>query len=148
MQTAMWVCLVALAVSPRAWAVGERVAMPGGDAPYVEQLEQTLCRLVECAAEGSGPPDASIRASLVGSRKGGSVLTLTVRGRDGAVKTTLKVPANAVGRLATADLVAATSALIAAIEAAPGAGRPTPRKCHASRRVTCGPVPRGQSAPR
>lgn len=107
--------LLALVAAP-AWAVGERVSLPKGSA-YAEQLKETLCISMEC---GAGV-DASITAKVIKGNK----VELKVFTASGNLKATVTAPLNAEGRISSMDLVAATSGLIAGIEASdPGKQAP------------------------
>jgi hypothetical protein len=98
--------LLALSAFP-AWAVGERIALPQG-APFGDQLKETLCISMECGSA----VDANITGKVVKGKAEIKVFSPT-----GALKATVAAPLNAEGRMSSMDLVAATSAIIAAIEA-------------------------------
>ena len=98
----MCVCLL---VSGSAFAVGERISVKG---ELGDQLRETLCVSMECAADGS---DATVSARVVKNQ-----VEVKVLGADGRVRLEQKLPANAEGRLSSTDLVAATSAIFKAIE--------------------------------
>lgn len=115
---------MALVAAP-AWAVGERISLPKGGA-YADQLKETLCISMEC---GSGT-DASITAKVIKGNK----VELKVFAPNGALKATVTAPLTDDGRISSMDLVAATSGLIAGIEAqdavksAPAAKEPSKSK--------------------
>jgi hypothetical protein len=107
--------LIALVAAP-AWAVGERISVPKG-AVFADQLKETLCISMEC---GAGI-DASITAKVIKGNK----VELKVFAATGNLKATVTAPLNADGRISSMDLVAATSGLIAGIEASdPGKQAP------------------------
>lgn len=109
------IVLLAMAATP-AWAVGERIILPKG-APFAEQIKDTLCISMECVADGKSGLDATITGKVIKGKKGQQQVELQVLSATGAVKATVKAPANETGRLSSMDLVAATSAVITAIEA-------------------------------
>jgi hypothetical protein len=121
--------LLAVVASP-AWAVGERIIIPSGVHPYGEQLKETLCVSMECVESRNGGLDATVSGKLLKNKKGDQV-ELQVLAPSGALKATVKAPVNDAGRMSSTDLVAATSAIIGAIEApeaaakAPSAAAPT-----------------------
>jgi hypothetical protein len=103
-----------MAATP-AWAVGERIILPTGT-PFSEQIRDTLCISMECVADGKSGLDATVTGKVVKAKKGQQV-ELQVISPTGAVKATVKAPASENGRMSSMDLVAATSAVITAIEA-------------------------------
>lgn len=111
--------LMALAAAP-AWAVGERISLPKGAAPFTEQLRETLCISMEC---GAGV-DASLTAKVIKGNKA----EIKVLGPGGAVKATITAPINEAGRMSTMDLVAATSGIIAGIESSGAPAAPVVEK--------------------
>jgi hypothetical protein len=108
-----------VAAATPAWAVNERITLPTGEAPYVRQLENTLCFSMQCIGADhlkGARLDAAITAKLIKS-KSGTELELQVKAPSGAVKTTVKVPATATGHLSPTDVVTASSAIIKVLEA-------------------------------
>ena len=101
--------LLAFSMAAPAWAVGERIVLPTGG-PFAEQLKETLCISMECVAKSD-----AVDATIVGKLKGNKVV-LEVIAPNGTVKAKVTAPANDAGRMGSTDLVAATSAVIAAIE--------------------------------
>jgi hypothetical protein len=99
--------LMAVTAAP-AWAVGERVSLPSNGA-IADQLRATLCISMDCSQGG----DASVTAKVLKGKK----VELKVFSPAGKLKTTIKAPLDASGLMSSTDLVAATSGLIAGIEA-------------------------------
>ena len=97
--------VLALLISVPAWAVGEHIAVTG---PAREQLSETLCISMECVP---GSSDFTVSSKLVGAQ-----MELSVVGPDGRVRLSLKAPLNGNGRLASSEVMTATSQLVHAIE--------------------------------
>src|SRR5262249_7965337 len=99
-----------------AWAVGERILLPAPGTPFAEQIKETLCISMECVTDPKSVLDATVTGKLI-KVKNGQHVELQVISPTGALKATVKAPASETGRISSMDLVAATSAVIIAIEA-------------------------------
>jgi hypothetical protein len=99
--------------------VGEKIVLPTGEAPYIRQLENTLCFSMTCVAPDHPKnvhPEGIVSGKLIKS-KTGTELELQLRSPSGAMRTSVKVPATATGHLSPTDVVTATSAIIKELEA-------------------------------
>ncbi len=111
--------MMAAMLAAPAWAVGERIILPETSAPFGDQIKDTLCVSMECISKVESKTkglDATVSAKMVKAKKGANTIELTVTSASGAVKAVVKAPASDTGLISSMDLVAASSAVLAAIE--------------------------------